>query len=153
MQPSKPGLVTRPGAMQYGWPFDAWESWYAKKIMVIGNVPVFGGYFHPAYPVAGISAGYYPWPAGKQSDNCVPRLLPVMPIPWAALANALLWSTPFFALFSYRSWSRASRARRGLCIKCAYPLDSALTACPECGTPRPAPTPLTPARLPSGPPA
>lgn len=50
-----------------------------------------------------------------------------------ALLFALLASTPI-ALWRWRKLRR--RARRGLCVACAYELGECVGVCPECGVPR-----------------
>jgi len=60
------------------------------------------------------------------------RALPLFPVVSGLLLDVALWSAAswllFVAPFTYR---RLSRRRRGLCLRCAYPLVDG--HCPECG--------------------
>ena len=56
--------------------------------------------------------------------------------PW--LVAALLWCYPALTLVRVcpRTWRRARRGRRGLCVECCYDLSGNVSGvCPECGEP------------------
>lgn len=64
----------------------------------------------------------------------VPRVLPFIPLPLPFCANVAAFAACACALLlGCRAARRASRTRRGRCVKCAYEVGS-LTRCPECGT-------------------
>lgn len=63
------------------------------------------------------------------------RPLPLMPIYSGLLVNSLFYAGCVFVLLQApREVRRFRRARRGLCVQCAYELRD-LTTCPECGVP------------------
>jgi hypothetical protein len=86
-----------------------------------------------------------PWRDGRQPPQLIrpcrwPSLvgkwanpIPLRPIWWGFLLNTLLYgavcSTLLGGLFTVRRWRRV---RRGLCLKCGYPVRG-LKKCPECG--------------------
>ncbi len=63
--------------------------------------------------------------------------LPLMPLWTGFLANTLLCAAiPWLIMTGLAALKRSRRARRGLCIQCAYP-NVGLRLCPECGTATP----------------
>lgn len=114
-------------------------------------------YWRVAWPTFSMSrnANECDWTASPRIHNAYPQkvfsgsfgkiIIPVM-IPtdtnWLlVLANILIWCVciviayelvfvlPIIMIQGYRR-------KRGLCIKCAYPLEKCATMCPECGNPR-----------------
>lgn len=60
-------------------------------------------------------------------------------VPYLPLWPGLLGNTLFYAIFALiplsllRRRKLRRRARRGLCLACAYELGEGVAACPECG--------------------
>lgn len=66
--------------------------------------------------------------------------LPIKPLWPGFLANSLFYaSIPWLLMFGVSTLKRRRRARRGLCVQCAYPI-AGLNLCPECGTATPSTT-------------
>jgi hypothetical protein len=69
------------------------------------------------------------------------RALPVEPIPLGFALDVLFWGTICYLCFlgvkrlllGVKRLLRARRVRRGVCIRCSYPVAGSLV-CPECGT-------------------
>jgi hypothetical protein len=62
------------------------------------------------------------------------HVYPLSPIPLGFAANTFLYALLLFAFFlAPRHLRRRSRRRRGLCLKCAYPVGTS-AVCTECGT-------------------
>ncbi len=110
----------------YGWPFVALASDH-----LIGGT-------QPNVVLKGIQ--YSP---EKAVDGSYARAFPTRVV-WSGLVANLALYTPLtlalLVLFSrvHRVVIARPRVRRGLCVRCAYPLDG-LAICPECGTEQQAP--------------
>ncbi len=65
-------------------------------------------------------------------------LQPIMPLWPGFIGNTFLYgSIPWLLMFALTATKRRRRARRGLCIACAYPI-AGVNICPECGNAHPA---------------
>ncbi|MGD1916167.1 MAG: hypothetical protein ACFCBV_08265 [Phycisphaerales bacterium] len=63
--------------------------------------------------------------------------VPCLPLWLGLLGNTLVFTLPLAVLWSLSRWHRLRRrARRGLCLACAYELGEGIGACPECGLAR-----------------
>ena len=70
----------------------------------------------------------------RQGNSSPDPRLPTAILPLGFLVDSAVFSLAWWLiLFSPGAWKRRRRHSRGLCIKCAYPLDQA-DRCPECGT-------------------
>ena len=70
-------------------------------------------------------------PSAPSSDN---RRIPLMPEPVGMVLNVLIVSAAI--VLPRMAWRRAvvaRRRRKGLCLKCAYPIEPSVATCPECG--------------------
>ncbi len=85
-------------------------------------------------------AGGWPLESSERQGFFVPHvqsihIYPLTPIPLGFAANTLFYAALLFALFlASRTLRRHLRRRRGLCLKCAYPIGTS-PVCTECGTP------------------
>ena len=68
-----------------------------------------------------------------------PRRIPLMPEPVGMVLNVLIVSAVIVLV--RLAWQGAvvfRRRRKGLCVKCAYPIEASVPRCPECGSAYPA---------------
>jgi hypothetical protein len=114
--------IVRPHAevIHCGWPFRSLRyTWIAES-----------------YPLPGLTNGL---PAlGLERDEQFSRRLPLIPIIPGFAVNVVLYAAMAWVVSSAMvSLRRATRARRGRCPECSYPLvdsDGGRSTCPECGT-------------------
>ncbi len=99
----------------------------------------------PREPEATIRWGFVttlpPWMDGGNVGQ--PRIVPLHPIWSGLLVNSLVYGTILLLCIQLPvSTRRLRRRKRGLCLRCGYPLGQSLR-CPECGVPTPG-IPTTP---------
>ena len=117
-----------------GWPMIAlWSKHSRSPRQYPGSLPTAEGHL-------GITL-----PPFTQSFMQNPRVLPIRPA-WFGFATntlfyaAILWLLSLGPLFAFR---RFIRTRRGLCLKCGYPMGES-AVCTECGKPLRARMAVTP---------
>lgn len=128
--------VVRLSRFRFGWPLRALSYDDFTTGQSLGN-PLVAAYHQKANSLAGSHRGL-------DRPSWLPGFIPLRRVPiavdWAALfLNIVVWTVICYAILSIRPMLRAISARRrkkrGLCIRCTYPLEG-LTRCPECGTDR-----------------
>lgn len=123
----------------FGWPAACLVRWEVETFPVARAVM-------PNHVQAnGIDGG---WPRNCVGDGASPprywsasflrKPLPLVPIFSGLVFNVLIYAAsayPIACLFKliFRRYVHSSRARRGLCTRCRYPVVD-LSQCPECGT-------------------
>ncbi|MEX0876808.1 MAG: hypothetical protein WD114_05050 [Phycisphaerales bacterium] len=136
-----PARSESPSAVQlrryrFGWPM-RFLSYDEISTGASVNNPVVMAYHKRAYALAGARRGL-------DRPSWLPEFIPLFRVPtaveWLPLAiNLLLWSLAAFLLLAMspllKHWIRVRRFRRGVCVKCCYPLEE-LLRCPECGQER-----------------
>lgn len=116
-----------------GWPCPAATARYETYR---GSAPASG--IGPGKDAVNIvKSGWYDWNPGDPSNTVVFATIPL----WRGLLTNLAFYTTlsFLVLWILGPGRRLNRARRGLCIRCKYPI-TGLVTCPECDTPTPPPT-------------
>ena len=85
-----------------------------------------------------------PWARGietkrKTSGMKIIRRIPLMPEPVGMVLNVLIVSAAIvLPRMAWRSVVVFRRRTKGLCVKCAYPIEPSAPRCPECGSAYPA---------------
>ena len=106
-----------------GWPARALFASYHRNV------------FHEQFVVAsGIpTAGVWSYPKVASLRHPMQIALPTRPIWRGLLIDIAFYGViAYLLLFVPRQVRRTLRRRRGLCVKCAYPVSEG--TCPECGT-------------------
>ena len=81
-----------------------------------------------------------PWARGietkrKTSGMKIIRRIPLMPEPVGMVLNVLIVSAAIvLPRMAWRSVVVFRRRTKGLCVKCAYPIEPSAPRCPECGS-------------------
>ncbi len=116
---------------QQGWPFRALVRYDASKYTPNGTRTGSSGWIELKLPTlhAGLTVPPQWLPALLTPD----RPLPIKPLWPGFVANTIVWgSIPCTFMVAAGHLQRRRRARRGLCVQCAYPIAD-LKICPECG--------------------
>lgn len=119
-----------PFAVAAGWPLLSFSAWRTATGI---DFPDKSGWFSARVHHWGIVLA----DTDKSAWEALPALLPFRPI-WPGVAvNAVLYAIVFWATSrTWRALRSELRARRGLCLDCAYPIGAA-DRCSECGFPHP----------------
>ena len=81
-----------------------------------------------------------PWVRGIEARQATqalpfPRYIPVMPEPVGMVLNVLIVSAAIVLVrLAWRGAVVLRRRRKGLCVKCGYPIEASVPRCPECGS-------------------